>query len=256
MVALQKVVLFLAVVSCCILLGLQGSRGPKIDEGASYVLGGRAENLVYRNPLMSQLRATEVLDGCEFQSQGHHFIDMEMLYQLGGSVELPFHDPDSETAVYEAMAQCRSENLNGGSTAQSCRCAVPSALKFEPLSAPPVGGAKRPRYVEVGADDGRFLSNTFFFDKQLGWEGICVEPSPKTFAKLANNRPGCHNVNAVLSSNGPDTFEYISFDDSTWERQMSGILGSNAWTKTWEIAQARAEEQKTTVQKHNIPAVR
>eukprot|EP01013_Petalomonas_cantuscygni_P010410 TRINITY_DN23497_c0_g1_i1.p1 TRINITY_DN23497_c0_g1~~TRINITY_DN23497_c0_g1_i1.p1 ORF type:complete len:339 (+),score=53.23 TRINITY_DN23497_c0_g1_i1:151-1167(+) len=33
-------------------------------------------------------------------------------------------------------------------------------------------------YVDVGANHPRTLSNTLFFDKCLGWRGICVEPNP------------------------------------------------------------------------------
>lgn len=33
-------------------------------------------------------------------------------------------------------------------------------------------------YVDVGSNHPRTLSNTLFFDKCLGWKGICVEPNP------------------------------------------------------------------------------
>lgn len=33
-------------------------------------------------------------------------------------------------------------------------------------------------YVDVGANDPNSLSNTVFFDRCLGWKGICVEPNP------------------------------------------------------------------------------
>jgi len=37
--------------------------------------------------------------------------------------------------------------------------------------------------VDIGANDGRFCSNTHFFVEQ-GWEGIFVEPDEKAYAKL------------------------------------------------------------------------
>lgn len=50
-------------------------------------------------------------------------------------------------------------------------------------------GDKRGGYfVELGASDGVDLSNTYFFEKQLGWNGICIEPNPTFHADLEKNR--------------------------------------------------------------------
>ena len=43
-------------------------------------------------------------------------------------------------------------------------------------------------FVELGASDGVELSNTYFFEKQLGWKGICIEPNPTFHAALERNR--------------------------------------------------------------------
>lgn len=42
-------------------------------------------------------------------------------------------------------------------------------------------------FVEIGAYDGITISNTYFFEKQLGWEGICIEPHPDSFQALKAN---------------------------------------------------------------------
>lgn len=44
-------------------------------------------------------------------------------------------------------------------------------------------------YVEVGALDGDFLSNTYYFEKALGWTGVLVEPNPEQAALCQSNRP-------------------------------------------------------------------
>jgi FkbM family methyltransferase len=50
-------------------------------------------------------------------------------------------------------------------------------------------GARRTgTFVDVGANDGVFVSNTFTLYR-LGWRGICIEPHPDAFAKLRVNRP-------------------------------------------------------------------
>lgn len=43
-------------------------------------------------------------------------------------------------------------------------------------------------FVDIGANDGVTLSNTWFFEKARGWKGVCVEPQPNIFAKLRSNR--------------------------------------------------------------------
>lgn len=49
-------------------------------------------------------------------------------------------------------------------------------------------------YVDVGASDGLFLSNTLRFEEK-GWAGLCVEPDPDEFHRLLENRTCiCENV--------------------------------------------------------------
>lgn len=43
-------------------------------------------------------------------------------------------------------------------------------------------------FVEFGAHDGIHLSNSYFFEKYLGWHGLCIEPMPNVFAALEKNR--------------------------------------------------------------------
>lgn len=47
-------------------------------------------------------------------------------------------------------------------------------------------------YVEVGALDGDFLSNTYYFEKALGWSGVLVEANPAQAELCRANRPGSH----------------------------------------------------------------
>jgi hypothetical protein len=43
-------------------------------------------------------------------------------------------------------------------------------------------------FVDVGAKDGRRLSNSLFFEDSLGWRGLCVEPRPEDFSQLVRQR--------------------------------------------------------------------
>jgi len=75
-------------------------------------------------------------------------------------------------------------------------------------------------FLEVGADDGVDKSNTLFFEKNLGWTGLCVEPSPERFSLLKANR-NCF-CEEVAIAEGHDTVEFM--DIRGWGKGLSGIL--------------------------------
>lgn len=65
-------------------------------------------------------------------------------------------------------------------------------------------------FIEVGAFDGRHLSNTLSFEEQ-GWTGICVEPTPSYFELCQANRPGSICVQAACVGPGSEpTIEFLS----------------------------------------------
>ncbi len=55
-------------------------------------------------------------------------------------------------------------------------------------------------YVDAGAFDGIYLSNSYSFDLG-GWSGICIEASPEYAELLKKNRPACSIINSVLVEN-------------------------------------------------------
>jgi FkbM family methyltransferase len=54
-------------------------------------------------------------------------------------------------------------------------------------------------FVDVGAYDGIAGSNTLFFEKFLGWKGVCIEADPNQFAKLTTFR-SCDCVQACIAA--------------------------------------------------------
>lgn len=94
-------------------------------------------------------------------------------------------------------------------------------------------------FVEIGANDGLHMSNSWFFERHLGWRGMCVEANPQVFKRLQHNRPACININALISSDKgvPNAqLPFISFYRNPgkakaqiakdWETGLSGIEGS------------------------------
>jgi FkbM family methyltransferase len=54
-------------------------------------------------------------------------------------------------------------------------------------------------FIELGAMDGITFSNTLFFEKELNWNGMLIEPTIDQFENLKFNRPNCLNFNYAIS---------------------------------------------------------
>ena len=54
-------------------------------------------------------------------------------------------------------------------------------------------------FIEIGANNGINFSNTYFFEKNLNWQGICIEPYPELFEELKKNR-NCYAENLCIAS--------------------------------------------------------
>jgi len=64
-------------------------------------------------------------------------------------------------------------------------------------------------FVDIGANDGKTLSNTFYLEKELGWTGICFEPMPALFNQLDTNRNCIKIMAGVGESNTHRRFTQV-----------------------------------------------
>jgi len=65
-------------------------------------------------------------------------------------------------------------------------------------------------FIDIGAHNGITYSNTYFFEKEKGWTGICVEPMPQRFAELKISR-NCTCIQGCISDiNGPSRLLMVS----------------------------------------------
>ena len=74
-------------------------------------------------------------------------------------------------------------------------------------------------FVEIGADDGIDKSNTKLFE-DIGWNGLCIEPSFNRFQLLKNNRK-CICENIAVSD---DERECDFLDISGYGKGLSGLI--------------------------------
>tara|TARA_A100001015_G_C15023246_1_gene729106 strand:+ start:1001 stop:1822 length:822 start_codon:yes stop_codon:yes gene_type:complete len=57
-------------------------------------------------------------------------------------------------------------------------------------------------FVDIGANNGKFRSNTYYLEEMYKWEGICVEALPYYFNSLRNRRKSfCDNSLVFYNSN-------------------------------------------------------
>ncbi|KAL3895238.1 MAG: hypothetical protein SGPRY_013564 [Prymnesium sp.] len=174
-------------------------------------------------------------DRCVFQSIADDPIDQVLFGMMGGRMA----DWQADFSSVHCDAWYKPNKRS------NCPCTAPHSL---------IGNHT---FVEIGANDGLHMSNSWFFESFLGWRGMCIEPNPRVFTLLRANRPRCLNVNAFVSmtSNGSTTLPFISFyrkrpkHDPTreWETGMSGVEGSNppnSVLATFERAQKFANQTR------------
>lgn len=80
-------------------------------------------------------------------------------------------------------------------------------------------------FLDVGAFDGKTLSNSKFYEETLGWHGvssfqlrnslpqICIEAGTNNFNQLIHNRPQCINLFCAAYSTSGEVLHFT--DDST-----------------------------------------
>ena len=64
-------------------------------------------------------------------------------------------------------------------------------------------------FVDIGAHDGKTINNTYFFEKELHWTGVCVEPLPEVFQKLQLNRNCLCIRGGIAAKDGWEDFMQI-----------------------------------------------
>ena len=153
-------------------------------------------------------------DACAFQSVERQ--DQLIFTLLGG-------------VVTHLGARCRVWDPPAG----RCGCSAPYSL---------VG--RNHTVVEMGANDGLHMANSFFFSKTLGWRALLIEGNPEVYRRISLHRPEAERVNALVGDPRyfpPDGrspfFSFYRPGDSEksntardWETGLSGIPDANAST--------------------------
>ena len=153
-------------------------------------------------------------DACAFQSIERQ--DQLIFTLLGG-------------ALAHLGARCRVWDPPAG----RCGCRAPDALM-----------GRNHTVVEMGANDGLHMSNSFFFSNTLGWRALLIEGNPDVYRRIALHRPEAERVNALVGNpkhfppDGRAPFYSFYRPGDTekrdtaldWETGLSGIPSPNSST--------------------------
>jgi FkbM family methyltransferase len=107
-------------------------------------------------------------------------------------------------------------------------------------------------FIELGACDGLYYSNTLFFEKTLGWNGICIEPNDNYIQDLRNNRTCIISNSLVYSEEGVEV-------DFSQCKAASGIIDEHIGPFTKSTVENSVKKVTTTLsnilQSSNAPSI-
>jgi FkbM family methyltransferase len=63
-------------------------------------------------------------------------------------------------------------------------------------------------FLDIGASDGVRFSNTYFFEKEMGYSGLCIEPRKSDFDKLRKTR-SCFCENVAIDIKEQDNIPFM-----------------------------------------------
>mmetsp|Transcript_88094 Transcript_88094/g.184109 ORF Transcript_88094/g.184109 Transcript_88094/m.184109 type:complete len:476 (+) Transcript_88094:127-1554(+) len=145
------------------------------------------------------------------------------------------HHADPWLAALDCDAMLGAENqLSATSQWQQDWFAYINFVRGTELDVPRKEGEAQRQgvYVDIGAFHPVHLSNTFFFERCLGWRGVCAEPNPNWVPYFNAYRPRCKLVRNcawsrprdVLMSFHKDPIEAYIQEDGSGDFSASGAV--------------------------------
>ena len=102
-------------------------------------------------------------------------------------------------------------------------------------------------FIELGATDGVVLSNTYFFEKVLGWNGICIEPNPSFHSALTRNR-SCNISKFCVSDKDDETLDFAICGHTS-----GAMITAGPFTKSNHIIKVATKTLRSILQLYSAP---
>ncbi len=85
-------------------------------------------------------------------------------------------------------------------------------------------GKRNGYFLEMGAGDGLWISNTLLLEREFGWTGILIEPT-SAYKNLIDNRPNCKCDSSCISSERKTVTLFEIFDRG--QAQINKLAAEN-----------------------------
>ena len=130
---------------------------------------------------------------------------------------------------------------------------VPLEVKIDELFKQKTNGF----FIELGANNGLFQSNTAFLERVRNWKGILIEPSLKGYNECKTNRPGSICLNyACVSSTYTDEFVHGDFQHN---HPMASVNGErcnpNTPVSLEQLCKVKANTLEKILDEHSCSAI-
>ncbi len=85
-------------------------------------------------------------------------------------------------------------------------------------------------FIELGATDGVHNSNTLYYERELGWTGLLIEPIPWCFeeGKLRKNRPNSICEQVAIDTEKGEAELFLIKEDFRYSRYNDGYAGGHS----------------------------
>lgn len=113
---------------------------------------------------------------------------------------------------------------------------------------------RRGHYLDIATNDPIHISNSYFFDRCLKWDGICVEANPRYFEPIYTNR-SCQLVPTCVSTEHGTQVTFV------FDRGVGGIVGDTyKYSKRAEFESLREVNMTCTnvsriLSRFNVPVI-
>lgn len=113
-----------------------------------------------------------------------------------------------------------------------------------------LGNKSNGYFIELGACDGLYYSNTLFFERNLNWNGICIEPNNNYMEELKKNRK-CNISNDLVYSHEGEKVNFALCEAT------SGIIDDNIgpFTKKDTYVLKTTNTLENILSKYNAPKI-
>jgi FkbM family methyltransferase len=95
-------------------------------------------------------------------------------------------------------------------------------------------GISEGRFLDIGAYDGKAFSNTYRL-VELGWGGVCIEPSPSVFPALLKLHGDNQNIELVNAAVGVQPSLLTFYDSNGDAISTTSVQHMEKWQKGWSV---------------------